>query len=351
MPGFRGLALPPHPPGAMHPFGQEAGGKGETLPAAGAIEAWWQEGGGCYIQGWLHAYERRVASAAVIGGDGPRPVPRLTPRPDLIAHYPMLPDPAPTAGFSLFVPGCAGKAASFAIETEAGPARLSLPLPEPAALPAAALAGEAEAKDRAFSRFVAEANARGLEVMEIGARLVGSRSEGLRGRFPKAGRYVGMDVHPGPNVEVVGDAHELSRLVGRGSFDAIFSAAVLEHLAMPWIVAAEINRVLRPGGLTYHITPQAWPVHEEPNDFWRFTDAALRLLFGEPFGFEVLSAGMGDRARLYPLDKDSGDLGLPLGYGYASAWVLARKVREIDAGGAGLDVALAALGRRYPRPG
>ena len=356
VPGFRALTLPPHPPDAMQRLGPAETEEESGVPVAGAIETWWREDGGLYVQGWLHAYERRISAVAVLDAhepsDGPRPIPRLSLRPDLIAHEPKLAEPA--TGFSLFVPNCNGEAVSFRVGTDAGPARLCLSLPGRAGPPAGEIASEAEEKDRAFVRFVAESNAREFEVMEIGARLVGSRTESLRDRFPKARRYVGMDVHPAPNVDVVGDAHALSRLVGRNSFDAVFSGAVLEHLAMPWLVAAEINRVLRVGGLTYHIAPQAWPVHEEPNDFWRFTDEALKLLFGEPFGFEVLSAGMADRARLYPLDKEAGDLGLPFGYGYGSSWVLARKVREIDEepGLPGLlSASLAALGRRYPLPG
>ena len=347
LPGFHAIALPPQPARAMHLIGAGAIGDEGAVAAAGAIESCWQEGGGCYVQGWMHAYERRVEAASVLGG-APCPIARLGPRPDLLEHYPMLPDRPPAAGFSLFVPFHSGEALKFLIETEAGPAQLSLPLPGREAPAPATLAHEAALRDQGFVRFVAEANARRLEVLEIGARLVGSRSEAQRERFPKARRYVGMDVHPGAMVDVVGDAHELSRLVGRGSFDAVFSGAVLEHLAMPWLVAAEINRVLRLGGITYHITPQAWPVHEEPNDFWRFTDEALKLLFGPPLGFEVLHAGMADRVRLYPLEKDKGDVSLPFGYGYGSAWVLARKVAEIDEAGA-MPASLGVLGRRYPR--
>ena len=158
----------------------------------------------------------------------------------------MLPEPSPAAGFSLFVPFHAGEALKFLIETEAGPARLSLPLPGREVPAPATLAHEAALRDQGFCALRRGSQCAPLEVLEIGARLVGSRSEAQRERFPKARRYVGMDVHPGPMVDVVGDAHELSRLVGRGSFDAVFSGAVLEHLAMPWLIAAEINRVLRP---------------------------------------------------------------------------------------------------------
>lgn len=350
VPGFQGLALPPHPPDAMHLLAGASPPESAHVAAAGAIEACWQESGGSYVQGWVHAYDRPIFSAA-IGGPAPITIPSFTPRPDLLIPFPMLPDGAGKAGFAIFVPGHQGAAVSLSVETDAGTASVALPLPAPSVPPSSALAHEMAEKDQAFIRFVTEVNDRCLDVIEVGARLVGSRTEALRERFPRARRYVGMDVHPGPTVDIVGDAHELSRLVGPRSFDAVFSGAVLEHLAMPWIVAAEINRTLRPGGLVYHIAPQAWPVHEEPNDFWRFTDEALGILFGEPFGFEVVSVGMADRVRLYPLDKKSGDLGLPFGYGYGSAWVLARKTREIegaDVSRARLTASLSSLSRRYP---
>jgi 2-polyprenyl-3-methyl-5-hydroxy-6-metoxy-1,4-benzoquinol methylase len=56
---------------------------------------------------------------------------------------------------------------------------------------------------------------------------------------------------------VVGDARELP--LGNGSFDAVFSYSVLQHLAkgdLPRVVA-EIDRVLRPGGLVWIEMPNA----------------------------------------------------------------------------------------------
>ena len=50
--------------------------------------------------------------------------------------------------------------------------------------------------------------------------------------FAKAG-YVGFDIARGPNVDVVGDAHELSRHFPADHFDAVFALSVFEHLAMP----------------------------------------------------------------------------------------------------------------------
>ena len=79
-----------------------------------------------------------------------------------------------------------------------------------------------------FADFIAAANQLDdYSVLELGARgaHVDPRLRGYR-------RYVGFDVHPGPNVDLVGDAHRLSDIV-EGRFDAVYSISTFEHLAMP----------------------------------------------------------------------------------------------------------------------
>lgn len=63
------------------------------------------------------------------------------------------------------------------------------------------------------------------------------------------------------------------------SVDFIFSNDVFEHLEKPWNTAAEITRILRPGGLTFVGTLFAWRYHPVPEDFYRFTPAGLKALF------------------------------------------------------------------------
>ena len=81
------------------------------------------------------------------------------------------------------------------------------------------------------------------------------------------------------NVDVVGDAHAIPFL--DGSFDSVFSVAVLEHVRNPWTVAREMVRVLRPGGLLYAEAPFIFFFHGYPNDFTRFTREGMRQLFGD----------------------------------------------------------------------
>jgi hypothetical protein len=137
-------------------------------------------------------------------------------------------------------------------------------------------------------------------------------------------------LYPDANTDVVGDAHRLSSYFPGRRFDAVFSLSVLEHLAMPWVVAAEINKVLRPGGLTFHLTHFMFPLHEQPADFWRFTDAGLRSLFSPIVGFEEAETEFYKPASLHPHDRAPELLHLPSQPAFIQVAVLARKVAELD---------------------
>jgi len=65
-----------------------------------------------------------------------------------------------------------------------------------------------------------------------------------------------------------------------GSFQAIVSTQVLEHVADPDRVVAEMHRVLGPGGRLFMTAPMVGELHEEPFDFYRFTNHGLRHVLG-----------------------------------------------------------------------
>jgi hypothetical protein len=92
-------------------------------------------------------------------------------------------------------------------------------------------------------------NHNGIKILEVGSREVTGKSDARR-RFSNA-EYVGFDYYPGPNVDIVGDAHKLSHYFIDKKFDIIYSSAVFEHFAMPWLVATEISKLLKVGGVVF----------------------------------------------------------------------------------------------------
>lgn len=321
-------ALPALPPRGIWAVEGGAARSGVGAPAprfASDLGNHWRDQFGAYAAGWLHCGEAQVLAAFLALGDRLAPL-ALHPRPDVVAHYPECAAAMPV-GFAGYIEGGAGTPLDVAVETAQGMSRHRLPIPERLlALPATLAAAPASQE-----RFVAEVNAGRLRVLELGARVVGPEAVDWRARMPGAAAYVGLDVHPSPHVNLVGDAHRLGEMVAPGSFDAIWSAEVLEHLQMPWLVAAEVNRALRPGGLTFHMAPHTWPLHEMPADYWRFSDQALRVLFGPAFGFEVLQAELVEPVAVHPQRRDGAWAEMPVFPGYGHAAVLSRKVAEVPA--------------------
>lgn len=161
-------------------------------------------------------------------------------------------------------------------------------------------------------------------VLELGSRARSAITR--RHRIPERLEYVGLDILAGPNVDVVGDAHELSSIFPDKRFVAVFSTSVFEHLAMPWKVVLELNKILVEGGIVYTSTHQTWPPHEEPWDFWRFSQHSWHTLFNGATGFEVIEAIVGEPARVHPCRTSEVTRDMPQSPAWLGSASLVRKI-------------------------
>jgi SAM-dependent methyltransferase len=118
------------------------------------------------------------------------------------------------------------------------------------------------------------------KVVELGTRRTATGISTVRRDWAAADAdYILSDFMPGEDVEVVADAEHLSDTFAPGSVDAIIACSVFEHIRRPWLAAAEIGKVLKPGGRVFVQTHLAFPIHAYPHDYWRFTTEALETLF------------------------------------------------------------------------
>jgi ubiquinone/menaquinone biosynthesis C-methylase UbiE len=173
-------------------------------------------------------------------------------------------------------------------------------------------------------------NRPGMKILEIGSREVTGKFN-YREDLSRA-EYVGFDYYPGRNVDVVGDAHKLTSYFDEKSrFDIVFSSACFEHFAMPWVVAVEISRILKTGGIVFVETHFSFSSHERPWHFFQFSDLALRVLFSEAAGFECIEAGMSNPivGRFSSL-ADAYLKYRPVNGLYCHSEYLGKKVRDID---------------------
>jgi SAM-dependent methyltransferase len=96
--------------------------------------------------------------------------------------------------------------------------------------------------------------------------------------------HVGCDVvqSSGNRVDYLCLATELP--FPEASFDTVLITQVIEHVADHRAMLAEAFRVLKPNGVLIVSGPMYWPLHEEPYDFFRFTEHGFRWLL-ETAGF------------------------------------------------------------------
>jgi len=139
---------------------------------------------------------------------------------------------------------------------------------------------------RLFEEALPSAAGRRPVILDVGAGE--GRDDQLAG-LSKATRaaILRTDIFISPRVDFVSDAHRIP--LCDGTLDGVVLQGVVEHVARPWVIAAEIVRALKPGGVVYCEGPFVQWYHEDPKDYYRFTEDGLKELFS---GCDVLHSGV-----------------------------------------------------------
>ena len=143
-------------------------------------------------------------------------------------------------------------------------------------------------------------------ILEFGSFLVPEQTElaNLRPIFPGK-TFVGTDMRHGKGVDVLVNLHQAG--IKSGSIGTVLCLETLEHVEYPHSALREIHRVLKNDGIVLIASPMKFPIHNYPNDYWRFTPSAFESLL-KPFAgswtgslgeahFPDTVLGMGFKAR------------------------------------------------------
>ena len=117
----------------------------------------------------------------------------------------------------------------------------------------------------------------GGPVLEVGSKDYGNTSS-FRDVFG-AGEYIGIDLSAGKDVDRVVDLAAGIGELPEGHFALAICCSVLEHVRRPWEMAANITRLLRPGGALYVAVPWVWRYHPYPDDYFRFSWRGIAEIF------------------------------------------------------------------------
>lgn len=110
---------------------------------------------------------------------------------------------------------------------------------------------------------------------------------GAGGKLQRWGNVIQVDIFRYPMTDVVATADKLP--FRDNTFKAVISQAVFEHLQYPDWAAAEIRRVLQPGGVAKIDTAFLQPEHGYPHHFYNATETGLRHWFRD---FEIRWSGV-----------------------------------------------------------
>lgn len=146
--------------------------------------------------------------------------------------------------------------------------------------------------------------------LEVGSKDYGS-TEDLRAVFAEKGPYIGVDMEPGAEVDLVLDlTDEFDRVdaaLSHARFGTIFCLSVLEHCRRPFRMAENLTRLLAAEGKLVVAAPFAFKYHAYPGDYWRFTHEGIRELFaGLDFPPDEGAVATSIPGELTPLDDELG---------------------------------------------
>ena len=129
----------------------------------------------------------------------------------------------------------------------------------------------------------------------VKGRLLDAGAGRLSYRFilePFCTSYASVDIDVREKFDgAVGDVQYLP--LKSGVFDTVFCTQVLEHVPEPQKAMDEIFRVLKKGGCAIFTVPHLGYLHNEPYDYYRYTNHGLKYML-EKSGFhvvQIVSAG------------------------------------------------------------
>jgi SAM-dependent methyltransferase len=92
---------------------------------------------------------------------------------------------------------------------------------------------------------------------------------------------VGIDIVPGPGVDVVCDSENIINRFGKNQFGVVVSTCSLEHIQNWRKTISNMKNVCEAGGIIIVIVPSIYRYHEYPNDFWRYSVQNVNDIFSD----------------------------------------------------------------------
>jgi len=120
----------------------------------------------------------------------------------------------------------------------------------------------------------------GKRVLEVGSYNVnGSLRDNILKLSPS--QYIGIDIIPGPGVDIVCDSDDIIKRFGKNNFGIVISTCSLEHTQNWRMAISNMKNVCEIGGIIIIIVPSIYRYHGYPYDYWRYTVQNVKDIFSD----------------------------------------------------------------------
>ncbi len=233
---------------------------------------------GFFVRGWAHAFERPVESIAIEVGGVRVPVARLLPTPYLLDFYPEYPHLA-RVGFALHVPSAPEPPLRLIVVTAEGEAVRDLA--SDASMAARSSVYEYAPRDvfDAFGMFANHPNRGAVLELRYGpdhparARFLAQLPPGLAVTELRLGDPIATETP---------DAASHATPLGLDCYGGIFSLGVLDRVAEPWRLIADMQSALTFQGAVFHLVG---------GGAWQMSRDGLGRMFGPSALYNTAALG------------------------------------------------------------
>ncbi len=140
----------------------------------------------------------------------------------------------------------------------------------------------------------------GKEILEIGSgkKVNNEYPYSFKDMFDDSNKFIQSDINPDFGHNVI----DINKIKFKNKFDVILCASVLEHDFYFQKAVDNIYNALKKNGTVIVTVPALYPLHDEPNDYWRFTEHSLKILFKKFKEVKIYRTGFRKLPFLYILD-------------------------------------------------
>lgn len=138
------------------------------------------------------------------------------------------------------------------------------------------------------------------KILEIGSgkKYKGDYYYSVKKSFNNSNEFIRSDIVKEYGHKII----DVTKMEYKDEFDIIICLTVLEHIYDFHKAIKNIYNSIKPNGILVITVPLLYPLHDEPNDYWRFTEHSIRKLLKKFSKIKIKHSGIKSFPFIYYIE-------------------------------------------------